>query len=455
MLTTPRLRAADALGVARILVFGIWLFKLAPGRLLTLSDLPFELFESPGLFRFLPDRIFQVAVNPAVLTALQGLLVVGCSLLVLGVRPFRPIALLTCTLLLFADGLSKGFNGFINHAQLGILYAALILAFVPAADALSVMGRAKKPVGAGVYRGAFLAVAAVLCAAYSFTGTHRVVNGGFAIFQGDAIIIWMASRSLQYSEGGFDFGLLALSYPWLSVPLKVGYFVTTIFEVLSPIALISAPFRRLWLFVILPFHFFTLLTMNIFFWENMLLVALFVGGIGYVLHPPQVTSEGSPAQPVNRNATGTSVILFDGVCNLCNRWVLFVIDHDPRRRFSFASLQSDFGQTLLRGYHAPVSGVRSLVLLEDGRCYVRSSAVLRIARHLSGPWRLLYAFTWVPRQVRDAVYDWIARNRYDWVGRTDHCLVPSPELAERFLDESPSKDRPATSGHRDSVTVGG
>jgi predicted DCC family thiol-disulfide oxidoreductase YuxK len=318
------------------------------------------------------------------------------------------------------------------------------------------MGRATKSASAGVYRGAVLAVAIVLCAAYSFTGTHRVVNGGLAIFQGDSIIIWMASRSLQYNVRGFELGLLALSYPWLSAPLKVGYFVTTIFEVLSPIALINASFRKLWLFVILPFHFFTLLTMNIFFWENMLLLALFVGGIGYVLHPPQLSSQGSLAQAENRNAAGTSVILFDGVCNLCNRWVRFVIEHDPNTRFSFASLQSDFGQRVLRSYHAPAFGVRSLVLLEDGRCYVRSGAVLRIARHLSGPWRLLGAFTWVPRPMRDAVYDWIARNRYGWFGRTDYCPVPSPELAERFLDErSHSNDPLTTSGHHDSVPVSG
>jgi len=135
---------------------------------------------------------------------------------------------------------------------------------------------------------------------------------------------------------------------------------------------------------------------------------------------------------------GHAVVLFDGVCNLCNGSVLFVIDRDPTGYFRFAPLQSDEARRLLAARAGAGEGVAgpdlsSVVLIEGGRVYTRSTAALRVARRLSGAWPLLYAFTAVPRVVRDAVYDWVARNRYRWFGREDACRVPTPDLRARFL----------------------
>ena len=126
-------------------------------------------------------------------------------------------------------------------------------------------------------------------------------------------------------------------------------------------------------------------------------------------------------------------ILFDGVCNLCNASVLFVVDRDPRARFTFAPLQSAEAQQLLaeRGYRG--AELSTVLLVEGDRVYARSSAALRVARRLRGAWPLLYAFVAVPRPLRDAVYDWVARNRYRWFGREDACRIPTPELRARFL----------------------
>ncbi|CAN5908482.1 thiol-disulfide oxidoreductase DCC family protein [soil metagenome] len=132
-------------------------------------------------------------------------------------------------------------------------------------------------------------------------------------------------------------------------------------------------------------------------------------------------------------ALGEAVLLFDGVCNLCNGAVLFVIDRDPEGYFRFAPLQSDFAQRLLDHHGCGEADLSSMVLLEEGRCYTRSTAALRIARRLPGLWPLLFAFIVVPRPVRDAVYDWIARNRYRWFGRTESCRIPTPALSGRFL----------------------
>lgn len=115
--------------------------------------------------------------------------------------------------------------------------------------------------------------------------------------------------------------------------------------------------------------------------------------------------------------------------------VQFVIDRDPAARFHFAALQSEAGVKALAAHGAaPVTGdPDSVVLIEDARVYTHSDAALRIARRLSGLWPALYALIVVPRLVRDAVYRFIARNRYRWFGRTEACRIPTPELRARFL----------------------
>ena len=126
-------------------------------------------------------------------------------------------------------------------------------------------------------------------------------------------------------------------------------------------------------------------------------------------------------------------ILFDGVCNLCNGFVRFVVRRDPAARFRFAALQSPAAAALLReaGVASPLPD--SVILVEDGRVYLRSGAALRIARGLRFPWPLAYAAIVVPRFIRDRVYDAVAARRYRWFGRRDVCMVPTPELQKRFL----------------------
>jgi predicted DCC family thiol-disulfide oxidoreductase YuxK len=131
---------------------------------------------------------------------------------------------------------------------------------------------------------------------------------------------------------------------------------------------------------------------------------------------------------------GHALVLFDGVCNLCNGAVNFIIDHDPDGHFRFAPLQSDVAQEHLRGTPAAGTTLDTIVLVEDGTPYVRSTAALRIARRLTAPWPLLYLFIAIPRPLRDAVYTWIAHNRYDWFGKRDACRLPTPDLKARFLE---------------------
>ena len=128
-----------------------------------------------------------------------------------------------------------------------------------------------------------------------------------------------------------------------------------------------------------------------------------------------------------------AVVLFDGVCNLCNASVLFVIDRDTRGRFKFAPLQSEYGARLLREHGYSRDALTSVVLIEDGRAYDRSTAALRIARHLNGLWPALSVLAIIPKGLRDFLYESLARRRYGWFGRTDTCRVPDPGLRSRFL----------------------
>lgn len=129
------------------------------------------------------------------------------------------------------------------------------------------------------------------------------------------------------------------------------------------------------------------------------------------------------------------IIFFDGVCNLCNGAVNFIIDRDRKKHFFFASLQSDLAREKLQHSKVDVSKLDSIVLMKkNGELKEKSSAVLHIARHLSGGWPLLYVFMILPVFLRDLVYDFIAANRYKWFGRRDECRIPTPELRQRFLD---------------------
>jgi predicted DCC family thiol-disulfide oxidoreductase YuxK len=127
------------------------------------------------------------------------------------------------------------------------------------------------------------------------------------------------------------------------------------------------------------------------------------------------------------------VILFDGVCNLCNRSVQTVIRHDRHGVFKFASLQSNSGQQILQQYNIHDAELNSFVLVENGNLYLRSTAALRVAGQLQGPIRWLKIFLIVPAFIRDGVYALIARNRYKWFGKSESCMMPTPSIRARFL----------------------
>jgi predicted DCC family thiol-disulfide oxidoreductase YuxK len=133
--------------------------------------------------------------------------------------------------------------------------------------------------------------------------------------------------------------------------------------------------------------------------------------------------------------TGGKIILYDGVCNLCDAAVRFVLPRDRQGTFRFASLQGELAKPILTRHGiSPAQALESIVLVEDGKLYLASEGILRIASHLDFPWNLARIFLFVPRPIRDGIYRWVARNRYRWFGKQETCLLPRPEWQARFLE---------------------
>ena len=132
---------------------------------------------------------------------------------------------------------------------------------------------------------------------------------------------------------------------------------------------------------------------------------------------------------MNENA----IILFDGVCNFCNGAINFVLKQDKKGVFRFAPLQSEAGQRLLKQYNLSTAEFDSFVLIDNGKIYKKSSASLRVMNKLPWYWKEAQLLRIIPTAFRDAIYDFIAKNRYKWFGKKEQCMIPTPEMRNRFL----------------------
>ena len=127
------------------------------------------------------------------------------------------------------------------------------------------------------------------------------------------------------------------------------------------------------------------------------------------------------------------IVLFDGVCNFCSFWVKFASKRDQHKHLKFASLQSEIGKQLLKQNNISTEELNSVIFIDHNKAYTKSSAALRICRNLDGGWKLLYIMIFIPPFIRDSIYDFVARNRYRWFGKSESCMMPTEEMKDRFL----------------------
>ncbi len=127
------------------------------------------------------------------------------------------------------------------------------------------------------------------------------------------------------------------------------------------------------------------------------------------------------------------ILLFDGVCNLCNYFVQFTIKRDPQAKFKFAALQSSAGRALLKEFDLSDDDWDSFVLIYNGKCFLKSTAALHVLKEIGGFWKVFYVLMVIPRPLRDLLYNLVAKMRYRVFGKRDTCMLPTPDIDKRFL----------------------
>ena len=409
---------SHTVAVLRVTCFAIWLGSLVEAPLPRLAELPADIHQAIGVLTLVPAPMMHALLRPTGSWILQALLVLGVCAVMLGVRPHRLIALPTAVLLMVADGIGKGYGGSLSHAQFAPLYLAVLLALLPSSDVLSVCGRSATRRSPRFWAFAAFALALVISIPYSLVGARRIATG-IDVFYGDHMTVWLATRSLSPATYDFRAGLMALDYPWLALAFKAGFVIVTAAEVLTPLALLNDRFRLAWLAVIIPFQVVTLFTMNIFFWQNVILILVLFTAFAYRI--------GAPAAP------GTPIVFYDGVCGLCDRFVRWVHGRDVERVFRFAPLQGETAAARL-GPQGRDDSEWSVVLLDGNGRHERSEAVLRIACALGGGWGVIAsALRYVPRPLRDAAYRFVAARRHAWFERVDSCPLPTAQQRRVML----------------------
>lgn len=261
---------ARTLGVVRAWVFFLWLADVLKDPLDGLATLPREVLEPMGLLRLVPEAVWELLLHADVLAAGRWLLAVVLLLVVLGVRPYRPIAIVACSLLTLVNGLIHGFT-YLSHAELAPLAVAWVLAIFPAADGFA-LGRPKRPSPVSVQRLGLVTVTLVFCSTYAFVAIFRLSVGGIEIFLDGTILQYVSSRSAEPGWVSGGWGLLALEHRSLGLALQAGFPLVTLFELASPLCLFFPWLRRTWLLVMLVFHVLTWWLMQLLFLHNMLLI---------------------------------------------------------------------------------------------------------------------------------------------------------------------------------------
>jgi hypothetical protein len=266
----------ETLGVIRAAVFLMWLVEVVPDPLSFWGELPDSMHEPIGMFKLVPDEAWDRLLEPEVLDRLQKVLVVLLVLSALGVRPYRPTAAATAALLTGQQALLRGFT-FSNHEELGLLVCAYVLALFPAADGFAWPGRRRPTVSPETYATAVHAMSLLLLLPYCGIAARRLVRGAPDVFTGDSLAHWLGSLD-ALDPPAFGIGRWVLRHPGLVAFLKLGFVITTVFELLAPLCLIVPRLRRAWIPVIASMHLLNRLTMKLFFWQNSLLIVLLLTG---------------------------------------------------------------------------------------------------------------------------------------------------------------------------------
>lgn len=289
----------------RAVLLAIWLAIVAITPYGSYAKFPLEMSAGYGLGRVLLGGHVLKAFffSQPVLLGLKWSAMAACVLAILFPNRARWLTPVVLGLVVVLDSLTRSLNGYINHAQLVPLFVLLVFAVFGGRRYLPTLGfgadTEASADGGGTqprYAAVVWLAALLIVIPYTFIAMNRLIVGGFQVFRGDALLDYINQASRRYSVYGSSVFLGLIRVSWLAGGLKVGYFITTLFELTSAAALFSRVYRLIWLPVIVSFHFVTLFAMNIFFWENLLLLLVIFGwGIWRRNGPSRLGPDGSPA----------------------------------------------------------------------------------------------------------------------------------------------------------------
>ena len=415
-----RLIHADAspatLAMARIWVFGLWTVLAMRDPMALREALPHDLFISIGIMGLMPQTLLDWLGSASGATVFKSALVFSCAAAAVGLAT-RATMVVALLLVVLWQTLVRSVMGFANHAEAALIFATVVLALAPCDRAMTVWPRRRDDPGPESCQFPLVAILGLISLIYLFIGTYRLTHGGPRLFFSNALTEWILSINLRQVDAASSLGVAWIASPVANFLGKAGFFPLTLLEVLTPLCLLSWRFRAAWLPAMFLAHLGILLLMRIDFTLQVMCYVFFID-----------SRHWSPA----RVSSTPAVVYFDGVCGLCNRFVDFVLARDHARRYRFAPLQGSTATARL-GDPGEVDPT-TIVYEQDGVLFDRSAAALRIVAGLGGVWGLVAVFGLVPRPIRDAVYDWVARHRYGWFGKHDTCRLPTPEERAVFLD---------------------
>ncbi len=406
---------ARTLGFIRFWIFSIWFMVIVSDPFYLLSELPISIFEPIGFLRLFPENIWELLFDKYVLIIYKAVLLMFITLSIIGCRHYRFVAIVTVLLLTLHQGIVRGF-GFVNHRELAILFSSYVLAIFPAGDGFLLYRKADDSEPQPIYSAGLLLITFLPLMCYTFIGSYRLCHAGTEIFQGTSLNYYLGYNSFRHSSFDFKFGIWFLQSSYLMTLMKTGYLVTTIFEILSPLCILYRRFRYVWLSIIIPFHFLSLLLMNIFFWENLVLFLVIMININNIISPETgVTKKDHP------------IIFYDGVCGLCNKFIDFILFIDHNRVFYYAPLQGKTAEKYNVTPNQTNPEIWSIVCFDEDGEFYKSDAAIKILSRIGGIFGFIKFFIYVPESARNWFYEFVAKHRYRLFGKLQSCRIPREE----------------------------
>ena len=263
----------------RLAVLGVWLVIVAGSPYSEYARLPHPFIVGHGVSRVLlgPEPLKSFFFSYPVLMALKWAAVAGCAFAILRPNRWRWVMPAACACVVLLDMLTKATDGYANHAQLCPLFVLLVFGIFGGRRYLPVIGLRSSSSGPSRSAAVVWLASLMIIIPYTYISINRLREGGPALFLGDALLRDISYTSRWYAAYHFTIFLGLIGVPWVAAGLKLGFFATTLFELTSALTLFSRTFRLVWLAVIVSFHFITLFSMNIFFWENLVLVVVIFG----------------------------------------------------------------------------------------------------------------------------------------------------------------------------------